>query len=84
MTQNLDLEKRSYSRYLLISIIGSIINYAIGVPYLYLILKYVSNVPTSFFNVITTGCIVFIPWDMVKITTSEWVGKIIQNIHTYY
>jgi len=48
--------------------------YAIGVPYLYLILNYVSGVQMSFSKAVTIGCIVFIPGDIIKSILTALIG----------
>jgi biotin transport system substrate-specific component len=80
MTEKLDAKEKSFYKYFVISFIGSMINYAIGVPYLYIILKYVNHLPTTLSGVLMTGCIIFLPWDMVKIAVSAWIAKRIHGI----
>jgi biotin transport system substrate-specific component len=53
---------------------GLVVIYAIGVPYLYLILNYVSGVHMDFSKALTIGCIVFIPGDVVKSILTALIG----------
>lgn len=64
ITEN--IKKPSFIRLFFASLAGIIVIYAIGVPYLFIILKNVmgKNVPIS--AVIKTGFIVFIPGDLGK------------------
>ncbi len=63
------IEKRkvNYINTFVVSCIGVIITYLIGVPYLYLILNHVSGVDISFLGAIKAGMIVFLPGDMIKV-----------------
>lgn len=53
---------------------GVAVIYAIGVPYLYMILNYVSGVQMSFSKAMTVGCVVFIPGDITKSLLTALIG----------
>ena len=53
---------------------GVAVIYAIGVPYLYMILNYVAGVDMSFSKALTIGCIVFIPGDILKSILTALIG----------
>lgn len=63
------IEKRAinYPNVFLVSSLGVLITYIIGVPYLYLILTRVSQVKLSFLDTIKAGMIPFLPGDLLKI-----------------
>ncbi|OFI06073.1 biotin transporter BioY [Clostridium acetireducens DSM 10703] len=56
-------------------LIGTIVIYIIGVPYLYLGLKYVVHKDIGFINAIKVGCIVFLPGDLAKCLLTAALGK---------
>lgn len=68
------------------SIIGGVVVvYLIGVPYMYLILKYVMGVNITVSAAIKTGCIVFIPGDILKSILCAVLGvKLIPIIRKTY
>ena len=53
---------------------GSIIIYLIGLPYMYLILIKVMNTPITFWETFKTGCLIFIPGDILKSFIASFVG----------
>ncbi|MFU0799354.1 MAG: biotin transporter BioY [Xylanivirga thermophila] len=69
------LPKPSFGKYFIASLVGLVISYVFGVSYLYIILKYVNRVSTSFSKVMMSGCIVFLPWDIVKMAAVSWIAK---------
>lgn len=73
MTEN--LERPSFGQYLKASIVGLAISYLFGVSHLYIILKYVNEVSTSLSKVLMSGCIVFLPWDIMKMIAASWIAK---------
>lgn len=72
LNQNL---KHSKYKYFLISIISSLSIYILGVPYMYIILNYVSNITMSFTQCLLTGFIIFIPSDLLKVIIISIVSK---------
>ena len=66
-------------------IVGLIVIYLIGVPYMYLILKYVMGVNISILTAIKTGFIVFIPGDILKSILTATIGvKLVPIIRRTY
>lgn len=64
--------------------VGVIFIYAIGVPYLYLILKYVMGTNISFYKALNIGFIVFIPGDIIKCILTALIGvKVIPVLKKY-
>ena len=69
------LRSPSFGQYLKASLIGLVISYLFGVLHLYIILKYVNEIPTSLSKVLMSGCIVFLPWDIAKMVGASWIAK---------
>ena len=69
------LERSSFRQYLKASLVGLFISYLFGVSHLYIILKYVNEVPTSFSKVLMSGCLVFLPWDIAKMVAASWLAN---------
>ena len=69
------LSKPTFVMYFISSLVGLLLCYAIGVSYLYVILKYVNHVTTTASGAIMNGFIVFLPWDIVKIAVASWMAK---------
>lgn len=60
---------------------GTLIIYLFGVPYMYMILNNVLNNPISFTTAIKSGCLIFLPGDLLKVIVSSLVAvKIINRI----
>ena len=68
-------EKPRFFRLLWGCIAGFLVIDAIGVPYMYLILKYVTHTPISFLQTLTVGCLVFLPGDSLKSLLAAYLGK---------
>ncbi|MGE5628952.1 MAG: biotin transporter BioY [Solirubrobacterales bacterium] len=65
-------------------IIGAIVIYAVGVPYLYLILKNVNGVNITFYKALKIGALVFIPGDIIKCIFISIIGaKVIPALKKY-
>ena len=69
------LSKPSFLKYFISSLVGLLVCYAIGVSYLYIILKYVNHVSTTAAGVLMNGFVVFLPWDIVKVAVASWMAK---------
>lgn len=54
---------------------GVIAIYAIGVPYMYIILKFVAHVNITFLKTLIAGFLVFIPGDTIKSVVVAYLGK---------
>jgi len=55
-------------------LLGIVAMYAIGVPYLYIILKYVSHTSITFMAALRSGFILFIPGDLIKCMVTSIIG----------
>lgn len=67
-------KKASFIRLLAASIAGIMVMYAVGVPYLYLILKNVMGKDITFSTALKTGFIIFLPGDLLKCIIISWLG----------
>lgn len=56
------------------SIIGITVIYAVGVPYLYLIMKYAAGSDITFIAALKAGFLIFIPGDLIKCIIIAWLG----------
>lgn len=68
------VKKPSYVRFLVASLVGIAVVYLIGVPYLYLILKYVVGAKITVMGVLKTGMFLFIPGDIAKCIITAALG----------
>jgi Uncharacterized conserved protein len=72
------VKKPSYVRLLVASLIGVAVVYIIGVPYLYVILKYVVGAKITVMGALKAGMILFIPGDIAKcIITAALAVKVV-------
>ncbi len=67
--------KQTICKFFIASFAGLIVCYAVGVPYLYIITKYVNHANTTASGVLTSGFLLFLPWDIVKIALASWLAK---------
>ncbi|KYH28064.1 MULTISPECIES: biotin transporter BioY [Clostridium] len=71
----------SFIRLFLASSLGILVTYLIGVPYLYIILKYVAGASITFATSLRTGFFIFLPGDMIKCIITALIGvKIVPRI----
>lgn len=56
----------SFIRLFTATLVGLVISYGIGVPYLYVILKYVVGSKITIYGALKAGCLIFIPGDIAK------------------
>ena len=66
--------KPTFQRLLGACFLGILIIYAVGVPYMYLILRFVARTPISFPQVLVSGFLVFLPGDIAKSIGAASVG----------
>ncbi|KZL89529.1 biotin transporter BioY [Clostridium magnum] len=72
------VEKPSYVRLFIASLVGIAIVYIIGVPYLYIVLKYVVGAKITVMGALKTGMLLFIPGDIAKcIVTAALSVKVV-------
>lgn len=67
-------KKLNFKNTLIASLIGSIIIYIIGIPYMYIILNKVMNTPITFIQALKTGCLIFLPGDILKSILASFIG----------
>lgn len=67
-------KRPTFKRLFIACISGIIVIYAVGVPYLYIILKYVTNTPVSIFTSLKIGFIIFLPGDIIKSILTSIIG----------
>lgn len=78
-------EKPTFLRIFTASILGVLIIYFIGVPYMYIIIRYITKVDITFVKAIKIGFLVFIPGDTAKSIITAILGvKIIPLINKVY
>lgn len=53
---------------------GLLMIYALGVPYMFLVLKYVARTPMTFTKALLSGFLVFVPGDLAKSIIAAYVG----------
>ena len=70
-----------FSNYFAACLAGLALIYALGVPYLYYILKYVNGAPIDFNFVLTKGMLIFLPGDLLKsVLTAVVAVKVIPKL----
>lgn len=74
------------SKILVGAIVGSIVIYLFGLPYMYYILNIVMKKSLSFGTVMNMGCLLFIPGDLLKLVLANIISKkalpILNRIYT--
>jgi biotin transport system substrate-specific component len=75
-SSQLEKDKKIFSigKILSATIVGTLVIYIFGLPYMYFILNNVMNLGLSVGAVIKMGSLLFLPGDIVKIITSTFVG----------
>ncbi len=68
-------KKPSYLRSFLACMLGILAVYIVGVPYMYLILRYVTHTEITFANACVVGFLVFLPGDTAKSLIAAYLGK---------
>lgn len=66
--------KPTFTRLFLASLIGLAVIYALGFPYLYIVLSKINKVDVTFYGVLKSGVLVFIPGDLVKCLLTAFLG----------
>jgi biotin transport system substrate-specific component len=66
--------KLEFKRVLFATVVGTMITYLIGLPYMYFIMNRVLNMGLTFYEVFKLGCLMFIPGDVIKLTVASLVG----------
>lgn len=68
-----------FKRILYASLLGTLVIYLFGIPYMYLILNLVLGKGIDFLTVLKTGCLLFIPGDLFKAILSSFVASKLVN-----
>lgn len=77
--------KPGFLRLFTAALVGIIVIYAVGVPYLYLIVKNVMGKNITFTAALKTGCLIFIPGDLLKSVIAAVLGaKIVPVVQKVY
>lgn len=69
------VQRPTFKRIFFSCMIGIAVIYAIGVPYMYMIIKYVIHADISFSKAIVIGFLVFLPGDTAKGIIAAYLGK---------
>lgn len=69
-----------FKRIFLTSLLGTVIIYLCGLPYMYVILNFILGTEIDFLTVIKTGCLIFIPGDLLKAILSSFVASRLINV----
>lgn len=70
----LSLGTRQSKRIAIAALIGTIVIYLIGLPYMYLILNHIMNMQLSFYEVFKMGALLFIPGDIFKLIVVVFIA----------
>lgn len=74
-------EKPKFFNIFLATLVGLFVIYAIGFPYLYIVLSKVNNLDVTFYGVLKSGVLIFIPGDIIKCLLTAFLGvKIIPTL----
>ncbi len=68
-------KETSFIKFFIASLIGLLAIYAVGFPYLYLILTKVLGADVSFSAVFKSGVLIFLPGDIIKCLLASLTGK---------
>ncbi|MCG4586216.1 biotin transporter BioY, partial [Anaerosalibacter bizertensis] len=72
----------TFKKMFLATLAGTLVIYAFGVPYMYFILNNVLVKEISFITALKTGCIIFLPGDILKCFVSSYVATKIVPLAT--
>jgi biotin transport system substrate-specific component len=67
--------KPGFMKIFISCLLGTLVIYIIGYPYLYLVLTRVSGASVTFQGLLKPAVLVFLPGDLVKITLAAFAGK---------
>lgn len=68
-------KSKNFSRYLLATLIGTIVIYIFGIPYLYFIFNNYMGVNMSWSAALKSGCIIFLPTDILKAVLASLLAR---------
>lgn len=64
------------------ALIGTIVIYIFGLPYMYYILNIILGKSLSFFTIFKIGCLIFLPGDLLKLAVASIVStKVLPRLH---
>lgn len=69
----------NFRKFLLASLMGTFVIYLFGLPYMYFILNLLSRAEIGFLTVLKTGCLVFLPGDLLKAAVASFVASNVAN-----
>ncbi|MCR2043644.1 biotin transporter BioY [Anaerosalibacter massiliensis] len=64
----------TFKKIFLATLVGTLVIYTFGVPYMYVILNKILLKKISFITALKTGCIIFLPGDILKCFISSYVA----------
>lgn len=71
----------NFKKIFLINLIGTIVIYICGVPYMYVVLNHLLNIKMGFMEALKAGFLIFIPGDLLKAILSSFLAsKLIKRI----
>ncbi len=73
----------NFRQFFTASLAGTLVIYLFGVPYMYLILNYVSGIEIGFLAALKAGCLIFLPGDLLKAVLASFIGRKLVNIIWY-
>ncbi|MCX7842383.1 MAG: biotin transporter BioY [Clostridia bacterium] len=71
--ENSALIKNDIARYLTASAAGVLACYAIGLPYLYIVVKYLNGKNVTAATIIWKYFLLFLPWDLIKVAVASFL-----------
>lgn len=73
----------SFSKIFLIALLGTVIIYLFGLPYMYLMLTKIMHTDITFAKAFQVGCLVFLPGDLLKTLLASLLGvKILPKLNS--
>lgn len=74
-------EVMAFRRIFFATLVGTLVIYLFGVPYMYMVLNHIMGKSISFVAALKAGCIIFLPGDILKAFLASLVAsKILQRI----
>lgn len=68
-----------FKSFFIASLVGTFVVYIFGVPYMYFILNYISGIEMGFWTALKTGCLIFLPGDLLKAVVASLVASQLNN-----
>lgn len=84
VSKKLTVSGATFAKFFIASLSGLLVIYFVGVPYLFLIMKYVSHASVTASGIIIKGFLLFLPWDIVKIALASLLAvQVYSRIEVY-